>query len=65
MSTFEAKYGGYCCLCDERVHVGDIATYALDDVVVHADCEGSARPERKAEVCTQCWLTKPCGCEDD
>lgn len=62
--SFEAKYAGWCTACDDRIHVGDIATYE-DDTIVHADCEGSAQPERKPEVCTQCWLTKPCGCEDD
>lgn len=63
--SFEAKYVGYCCSCDDLIHVGDLAVYALDDVVVHADCEDSARPERKAEVCAQCWLTMPCDCEAD
>lgn len=64
MSAFEARFGGNCCSCDERIHIGDLVTYALDDVVVHADCEDSARPERKTEVCGKCWLTKPCDCED-
>lgn len=64
MSEFEAKYGGTCCTCDERIHVGDIVTYALDDVLVHTGCEKSARPVRKQDVCGTCWLVKPCGCED-
>lgn len=63
MSVFEARYGGTCGACDERIHVGDLATYA-EDVIVHVDCESSARPERKPEVCTQCWMTKPCDCEE-
>jgi hypothetical protein len=63
VSVFEARFGGLCCSCDERIHIGDLATYALDDVVVHADCSESARPERTAEVCAECWLTKPCECE--
>lgn len=61
--SFQAKYGGNCGACGERIHVGDLATYS-DDVVVHADCEDS-QPERKVEVCTICWLTKPCECDDD
>ena len=63
MSTFEARFGGICGSCTERIHRGDLATYA-EDVVVHADCEDSAQPERKVEVCTQCWLTRPCDCEE-
>jgi hypothetical protein len=63
MRIFEAKYGGTCDACDERIHVGDQALYSGDDALIHLDCEGSARPERKTEVCTQCWLTKPCDCE--
>ena len=30
----------------------------------HDECESSTRLIRKADVCTKCWLTKPCGCED-
>lgn len=62
--SFEAQYAGTCGACDERIHVGDMVTYTLDDVIAHDDCLVCPRPERKAEVCTQCWLTKPCDCED-
>lgn len=64
MSEFEAKYGGTCCTCDERIRVGELVTYALDDVLVHAECQAGTRIVRKADVCAVCWLTKPCGCED-
>ena len=65
MSEFEARYPGTCGTCEDRIHVGDMITYSDEDAVVHVDCESSARPERKAEVCTVCWLTKPCDCEED
>ncbi|WNT44944.1 hypothetical protein SEA_ABBYDAISY_49 [Arthrobacter phage AbbyDaisy] len=60
--SFEAKYNGTCSECEDRIHVGDIVTY-VDDSLMHEDCNASARPERTAEVCTRCWLTKPCDCE--
>lgn len=62
--SFEAKYGGTCGACTGRIHVGDLATYDEDELV-HEDCEGSMRPIRKVDVCTTCWLTKPCDCEED
>jgi Zn ribbon nucleic-acid-binding protein len=60
--SFEAKYGGTCGACTERIHVGDLATYDEDEIV-HVDCEGSGRQVRKADACATCWLTKPCDCE--
>ncbi len=61
--SFRAEYGGQCYICEERIHVGDVTTYYGVEVG-HFDCEESSQPERKAEVCTQCWLTKPCECEE-
>jgi hypothetical protein len=63
VSTFEAKFGGICGSCTERIHIGDPATYA-GDTVVHASCDDTAQPERKTETCPDCWLTKPCDCEE-
>lgn len=63
MSTFQAKYGGNCGACGERIHKDDWAKY-MEDNLVHADCE-DVQPERKAEVCISCWLTKPCECDDE
>lgn len=61
--SFEAKYEGWCGGCDGRIHPGDIATY-VDDEIAHLDCETGTAPLRPAEVCNQCWLTKPCDCEE-
>jgi hypothetical protein len=61
-AVFEAKYAGTCDSCTERIKPGDLVTYT-DDVIVHADCEEHAVPERKTETCTECWLIKPCQCE--
>lgn len=61
--SFEAKYRGHCDECDEPIEVGDTLTY-LDDVAVHLHCkEVPLRHRRPEEVCTECWLIKPCGCD--
>ena len=61
--SFEARYGGTCSACGERIHIGDTATY-VDDSIVHVDCDAVAVPEKTPEICGTCWLTKPCGCDD-
>lgn len=60
--SFEAKYGGICGSCTERIRVGDLVMY-LDHEVVHADCEEFVPVERKTVTCETCWLIKPCECE--
>jgi len=60
--SFEAKYGGTCWVCDELIRVGELVTYE-EDFLAHDECEASTRLIRKADVCTRCWLTKPCDCE--
>ena len=62
--SFQAKYSGTCAACGERIHVGDLATY-VGDSIVHVDCDAHPEPERKTEICADCWLTKPCDCEDE
>jgi hypothetical protein len=62
--SFEAKYGGWCADCDDRIQPGDTVTYNEDDALIHMHCEGLA-PARIAEVCGKCWLTKPCECEEE
>lgn len=62
--TFEAKYRGKCVACGETIHEGDVIRYN-DAGSTHADCDEIEPQERPAVICHQCWLTKPCGCEDD
>jgi len=62
--SFEAKYGGWCADCDDRIQVGETITYTEDDGAVHMHCGGLNEPARIAEVCGKCWLTKPCDCEE-
>lgn len=65
--TFPARYHGRCATCDEQITPGDTVGYDDDGALVHDDCDRAAPPVEKttAPVCTVCWLTKPCGCDDE
>lgn len=64
MSAFEARYGGRCGGCDDRIRPGQLVVF-VDDELVHLDCEEAAlRVRPAAVVCTECWLERPCPCED-
>lgn len=58
-----AQFSGRCVACDERIHEGDEITRSPDGMWVHAACPEVVE-EKPRPVCDQCWLTKPCGCED-
>jgi hypothetical protein len=62
--SFEAKYASTCASCDERIRPGELVAYIQgpDHELVHDECH--AKPRKPAEVCTTCWLEKPCGCDD-
>lgn len=61
----DAKYGGVCGGCDERIRAGQKVAY-VDDELVHATCvDVPGRVEKKTETCTECWLEKPCPCDDE
>jgi hypothetical protein len=58
---FTARYRGRCDNCGEPIEVGDQLRYEGDEVV-HVACVEI--PLAKREVCTECWLEKPCPCDD-
>jgi hypothetical protein len=65
--TFTAMYKGVCPGCGDAIEPGEEAAYD-EGVVVHADCAGRARvrvARKPAEVCTSCWLERPCPCDDE
>ena len=75
MSTFTARYPGRCGDCKDQIDPGDEVTYALDDVLVHADClpDSIARglnPDKVAPAgsCFRCGFSYAvngtCGCDD-
>lgn len=61
--SFEARYHGTCGSCDGPIKPGQQVRYD-DNVLVHDNCTDAESNERPVVVCGQCWLTKPCGCED-
>lgn len=61
--SFPAKYPGVCNDCGEHVSVGELINY-VSGSLTHESCGGSSLDLRvNAEVCTECWLVKPCECE--
>ena len=61
--TFTARYHSHCPACDEHISPGDTAIWH-DDEVLHALCQDRPAPE-PADVCDECWVTKPCFCVPD
>lgn len=60
--SFEAKYRGHCDECDNPIEIGDYAFYDQKGELVHVECP---TPPKEAPVCRMCYLTKPCGCDDE
>lgn len=65
MTTSHAKYeGGFCPNdCGERIHTGDLVTWDGDELV-HATCAPRLELTPTEIVCPDCWLTKPCKCDE-
>lgn len=65
--TFTAQYHGLCRTCEAPIVPGDSCRYNEDGDITHArDCDPYARrvEQRSATVCTTCWLTRPCECDE-
>jgi hypothetical protein len=68
--AFTARLAGRCPSCHGPIEAGDLVRYGwvrhdgeVVEQVVHVDCPDRSSAPRAAEVCTECWLEKPCGCE--
>lgn len=58
--TFEARFGGRCGSCDERIHEGDAVRFEGDDNLIHDDCTAHEPRERKPQpVCPSCFTELP------
>lgn len=64
MSTFAAKYHGRCSACHERIEPGQDVRFTDDSDLIHADCDDLPDERPPGPLCDSCWLTKPCGCDD-
>lgn len=65
--AFEAKFHQSCARCGEDVK-GELARYDGNDLV-HDDCDATSPAteldrDAQREVCHECFLLKPCPCED-
>lgn len=63
LTEFEAKYFGACSECEEFIKPGQLIHYG-ENGAAHVDCDEAAPPERPTVTCTECWLIKPCGCDE-
>lgn len=63
--TFTARYHSTCGACGGHISPEDTARW-VDDEVVHAICTDheQAPPARPVVVCGECWMAKPCFCDD-
>lgn len=64
--AFEARYEGQCADCGERIRMGELIVrdgeHFVHQVCDPADTDLDRDVER--EVCTECFLVKPCPCQD-
>ena len=64
--SIQARYVTTCPACDELIHVGDqITADPLDGAAVtyvHLECPVAV--EHTNPVCTECFIEKPCECDD-
>jgi hypothetical protein len=66
MAWFTAQYPGVCDDCQEDIDPGDRIGHTSSGGYIHAGCADrpSGRVERPVEVCSKCFIGKPCACED-
>lgn len=63
-SRVKAQFAGVCTDCGGRIHVGDDILWAPESGARHETCPDTPSIELRPneEVCTECWLVKPCDC---
>ena len=64
---FTARYRGRCLPGHDMIEPGDLIEYTHHQGVLvptHVECAGLDRPQAPREVCTTCFMEKPCPCED-
>lgn len=65
MGGFEAMYEGTCVDCGGHIGIGDLIVLAGSGGYAHVACPPSRLDlEASEEVCAECFLVKPCACQD-
>ena len=60
--SFLAQYHGTCGECGEHISPGEEIQSTLAGEYIHVECEPNTA-HRHEEVCTKCFLIKPCECD--
>ena len=62
--SFEAQFNGHCYNeCGHAILVGDLIKYAGPyGEFAHVGC--NYIPPKALIICSLCFLSKPCGCDD-
>lgn len=61
-----ARFPDRCDYCGGHISIGDLIDWELIDGhrwIAHAECRDI--PEPVYRVCPNCFLAKPCPCDDD
>jgi len=58
VKPIEAQFETDCAECGYVIRRGQLIEMTPDGFWQHSRCPAPA------PICTQCWLEKPCGCED-
>ena len=69
MSEFYARWPGRCERCGEAIEEGDLVHYPDADAtqVEHVGCTRVGRRSGTVAevVCTDCFMVRPCPCDDE
>lgn len=62
---FEARFIGNCGSCEGGIYPGDPLRFS-EGKYIHADCLDiiPETPRRPGPVCSNCFIEKPCECDD-
>jgi hypothetical protein len=62
---FEAKYNGVCATCGHTIYAGQMIRHT-DDGYEHVICKTTSSVDLQPNevVCTECFMVKPCECDD-
>lgn len=60
---FTAQYRTWCGNCDGTIAPGDMIEPGAEGRFDHVECDPA--PRRPEVVCPDCFMVKPCECDDE